>query len=810
MNEQKDEGEIELGNSVGLKDVALAAKSSSVNNSVVVKTENPASQDEHEHNEGHARAQPARSVFDWVFLIVNIAITVAMFGIFFGALSNRYDVMDAGPPKGMACNVQVGYTTSIKLSTNKTIVGITSASSSAKTPFLDCPASFKKTVNNDMKIALSLIPFGVVFQGILSYRLSSKKVSVAGMVVVTLLGMVFFVDTPNYLNLSLAETMGKVALICFDRVLWTFFDYALNMGSALFFLALLQQWGVLEQIRREFQAITSDSNMLIMLIMFCFGMILAVVAPGGSNYILAGAILIKMKMPSTATETERARLVKEYDERHASCTDEDCPHATATEADKVQTDSNNRVATIALFGNALASAFNLLGVCIVATVPLLTPFDPVSQTLEPDEAQARGELELGRLFAAAIWFPSVLSPFIMNYILSPGNGCWARLTDPALSKCERAIFLVVGMVYASTQLLIAAFVGPELPCLLAGMASLVTFILLAKGGAIYRREWPEKQNRRYLLPFILLMVTLICIRLIPGLEPALTGEDQPDSMADQVLSPKFSLFGWNKAESTKGYSKVDFPWLVHSGVIVCCITLITPFLVPYEEQGDTHVEVPKNQDGYEQRELNDLWSKFAVTHKTMHKFKSLLHGKTNQKQTEFRARYKSAIRHAWTETLNDTMDIIVVITSFASMAKLMADFGMTSVLAEAMAGGLVASPNAFALVSPLIGMLGSALTGSTTTSNFLFSSLQVNTAQKLEMISEGRNSVFEIGAIQILGASAGEIISPMNAVVITLLKGVDKKESALIVDLFPICLFWLSICILTSVVFIVPPDGGID
>ncbi len=81
--------------------------------------------------------------------------------------------------------------------------------------------------------------------------------------------------------------MGKVTLTVIDRFLWTVFDYALNMFSALFFLEVCKAWGIVERIREEFETITKDGNRLILLVLFCFGMLLGVVAPGGTNYLIA-------------------------------------------------------------------------------------------------------------------------------------------------------------------------------------------------------------------------------------------------------------------------------------------------------------------------------------------------------------------------------------------------------------------------------------------------------------------------------------------------------------------------------------------
>ena len=54
-----------------------------------------------------------------------------------------------------------------------------------------------------------------------------------------------------------------------------------------------------------------------------------------------------------------------------------------------------------------------------------------------------------------------------------------------------------------------------------------------------------------------------------------------------------------------------------------------------------------------------------------------------------------------------------------------------------------------------------------------------------------RNSIYEVGAAQMFGATAGEIISPMNAVVITLMDGVGPPEADIISLVFPLALVWM-------------------
>lgn len=134
----------------------------------------------------------------------------------------------------------------------------------------------------------------------------------------------------------------------------------------------------------------------------------------------------------------------------------------------------------------------------------------------------------------------------------------------------------------------------------------------------------------------------------------------------------------------------------------------------------------------------------------------------------------------------------------------MSKFNMTQSIAEAIVGWLSGVPGAYAAFIPIIGMLGSGLTGSTTTSNFLFGQLQVQTSIDLGLVSKNHNTVWEIAGAQILGATGGEIISPMNAVFSTLLLAGRFPESMLIKLVLKVFVVWMIGCILVSVIFIAP------
>lgn len=116
------------------------------------------------------------------------------------------------------------------------------------------------------------------------------------------------------------------------------------------------------------------------------------------------------------------------------------------------------------------------------------------------------------------------------------------------------------------------------------------------------------------------------------------------------------------------------------------------------------------------------------------------------------------VRQAFSRTLHQALPILISISSFVAMAEIMRFYGMTTILAENMA---IAAGNYYPLIAPAIGALGCAITGSTTSSNILFGGFQVEVADRLGL------SPVIISASQSVGCMAGEVISPLNAIVIT-------------------------------------------
>ena len=105
------------------------------------------------------------------------------------------------------------------------------------------------------------------------------------------------------------------------------------------------------------------------------------------------------------------------------------------------------------------------------------------------------------------------------------------------------------------------------------------------------------------------------------------------------------------------------------------------------------------------------------------------------------------------ETLNQLKGSILTIVLVVALAKVMTYSGMVETSAAFIA---YASGKYFPLISPLIGALGTFITGSDTSSNILFGSLQQQTAVKLNL------DPYWITAANGSGATAGKMISPQS------------------------------------------------
>jgi len=123
------------------------------------------------------------------------------------------------------------------------------------------------------------------------------------------------------------------------------------------------------------------------------------------------------------------------------------------------------------------------------------------------------------------------------------------------------------------------------------------------------------------------------------------------------------------------------------------------------------------------------------------------------------------------------------------VATLMSDLGMISLLAENVAQ---AAGSAYPLVAPLVGGMGSFITGSTTASNALFAGLQSDVALRLGL------EPFELLAAQTVGGNVGNAISPVILLVGATAVGAQARTGEILRVVLPAALVLFAIAIIAN------------
>ncbi|GAB6987670.1 L-lactate permease [Nocardioides pyridinolyticus] len=135
----------------------------------------------------------------------------------------------------------------------------------------------------------------------------------------------------------------------------------------------------------------------------------------------------------------------------------------------------------------------------------------------------------------------------------------------------------------------------------------------------------------------------------------------------------------------------------------------------------------------------------------------------------------AAVR-AYGRTYVELRSAIVTVMAVLALAYVMNLSGQTSSLAAWLAG----AGGAFALLSPILGWLGVAVTGSDTSSNALFGALQVQTAAQA-----GLDPVL-MAAANSSGGVLGKMVSPQNLAIAAAAVGMAGREG----DIFRKVLLW--------------------
>jgi lactate permease len=129
--------------------------------------------------------------------------------------------------------------------------------------------------------------------------------------------------------------------------------------------------------------------------------------------------------------------------------------------------------------------------------------------------------------------------------------------------------------------------------------------------------------------------------------------------------------------------------------------------------------------------------------------------------------------------LRTLVPVAVALMAMLGLARVMVHAGMVEAIATAAADTV---GDAWPVLAPAVGMLGTFVTGSATASNALFSDLQVATADAI-----GQDAGWVLGA-QGLGAALGNAIAPHNLIAAAAIVGLAGRESEILRRTFPVVL----------------------
>lgn len=142
---------------------------------------------------------------------------------------------------------------------------------------------------------------------------------------------------------------------------------------------------------------------------------------------------------------------------------------------------------------------------------------------------------------------------------------------------------------------------------------------------------------------------------------------------------------------------------------------------------------------------------------------------------------RSEIKATVAETISKLQPVVIALVAMLSLSQIMVHAGMIATLsawAAQAAGGL------WPLFCPLVGVLGTFVTGSATASNILFTDFQQTVAQNLGL------PVLPVVGAQGFGAAAGNIICPHNIIAGGATVGLVGKEGSILRKTMVGCLIY--------------------
>jgi lactate permease len=128
------------------------------------------------------------------------------------------------------------------------------------------------------------------------------------------------------------------------------------------------------------------------------------------------------------------------------------------------------------------------------------------------------------------------------------------------------------------------------------------------------------------------------------------------------------------------------------------------------------------------------------------------------------------------------------------MAMLMNNTGMTNDIAK---GLVLLTGAAFPFFAPLIGSIGTFVTGSATNANILFGKLQATAAADLGLVNQGTffgvtgSETNWLAAANCAGSEGGKLLSPQSIAIATAACDMEGQDGDIMRKTMPFAIFWI-------------------
>lgn len=371
-------------------------------------------------------------------------------------------------------------------------------------------------------------------------------------------------------------------------------------------------------------------------------------------------------------------------------------------------------AGLCLIANTAPVAFGAMGIPIIVAGQV-TGIDP---------------FHIGQMAGRQLPLLSMLVPFWLILIMDGVRG--VRETWPAI--------LVAGGSFATVQFLTANFVGPELPDISAALATMIALPL-------FLRFWKPRRIFRF------------------GTDPGKAGPHQdgitPATTAPMTFTPSQIARAWS-------------PFLILT--IFVTVWSIAPFKALFASGGPlagmvTHISVPfLDKQVIKLPPIVTAATPFAADYK----FDWFSATGTAIFFAALATILFLGLRPARAvATLGDTIKGLLIPIYSIGMVLAFAFVANYSGLSSTLGLMLSETGPAFTFFSPFLGWLGVFLTGSDTSANALFASLQATTARQI-----GVSDVLLV-AVNTTGGVTGKMISPQSIAIACAAAGLVGRESEL-------------------------------